>query len=714
MRNRQRIQVEAAGVRLKTQVRRVNWCVTAILFGSLVLVLAPLCAQKRVSGPVPDLSSGKMGAAQDVKEASPPAELAPTAPPLMRASWGALLSSTHMPRRRPRRRLASAYATGARYFALHLEFDSATSREKFNVKGASVFSWFDRFADVFVKANAAGDDFDRSVVTGIINSPGFVWMDPPEEILMPPPPPPVAGAPTRGVPEQIVRGGIDGLTGKGVIIAVIDSGIDFRHADFISTDAEGRPSSRLLYFWDTFSNAFEVTGRGTKPPYSFPNGQPVGTIYTQERLTQALRTGAPSIPATDEYGHGTAAAGLAAGNGRGTPDHEYTGVAPDADLIGVRIGLDQGYVENEYLLNAILAWLDSVAQSEHKPVVVSCSFSGEAGAHDGQTVEERQIQARFASNPGGRVLVVAAGNEQQSGIHARQQFGNDQSPALFVWNAEKGMELHLYIALQTGASASIADLSYAAWQAQVGGQAVLPPVLQHAEINPLSKQIELVYDVPQGWSGLYLWNKTGAPTQADAYILGGVFHPDLARAAELVGVPGTAPAAITVGSYDWNDKFKTGTKDVSLKDSCDNYPMVMGQLSCYSSPGFSRSPGVVKPDIAAPGQWYAAPYAKLPNGQGVDPEEWSVESSGNYILFNGTSAATPYTAGVIALMLQRKPDLTASGIKDMFHSYATRDQSTRSTPSVGWGYGKLDINAVRATLDALQGQQRQTASRPAQ
>lgn len=622
----------------------------------------------------------------------------------MRANWGALLSSVRMPRQfgRRRPRFATEYPSRARYFGVHLEFDSAASRQKFNVNGATVFSSFDRFADVYVPANAAGTDFDRGVVTDIINSAGFVWMDPPEEILLPPPPPPVAGAPTRGVPEQIVRGGIEGSTGKGVIIAIIDSGIDFRHPDFIATDPQGRPASRLLFFWDTFSNAFEVRGSSTKPPYSFPNGQPVGTLYTRAQLTQELQSNSVTIPATDDYGHGTAAAGIAAGNGRATPDREYTGVAPDADLIGVRIGLDEGYVENEYLLNAILGWLDSVAAKENKPIVISCSFAGDFGARDGETVEQRQIQARFASNPAGRALVVAAGNDQQSGMHARRQLGNLQNPALFVWNAEQGMQLDVYIHAANGAPVQVSDLSYADWDAVVAGQPARPPTLLRADINPLSKETQLTYQVPEGWSGVYLWSKSGSSAQADAYIEGGQFHPDLARTAELVGTPGTTPAAITVASYDWSDKFTSAGKTVSLKDACGSFPMAIGQLSCYSSPGFSRSPGVIKPDITAPGEWFLAPYAKLPNGRGADPEDWTADASGNYVLFNGTSAATPYTAGVIALFLQKKPSLTPSQLRDLLRRYATRDQNTRDTPNVGWGYGKLDLKAVRAIVDALQ------------
>src|SRR5262249_49475210 len=159
----------------------------------------------------------------------------------------------------------------------------------------------------------------------------------------------------------IVRGGISGLTGKGVIIAVIDSGLDFRNPDFITYDAAGQPTSRLLYLWDTVGNDYDARGLGSKPPLSYPNGASSATLYTRGQLTAELRSPTPGIPATDINGHGTACAGIAAGNGNNGPGKDYVkGVAPDADIIAVRVGgvkLANGNVSGEldniYLLGAI-------------------------------------------------------------------------------------------------------------------------------------------------------------------------------------------------------------------------------------------------------------------------------------------------------------------------------------------------------------------------
>src|SRR5262249_47049500 len=155
-------------------------------------------------------------------------------------------------------------------------------------------------------------------------APGLKYWEFGGQVELPPAPAFRQGAPTRAVPEQIVRGGYAGLTGKGVIVVVIDSGIDYRNPDFIDTSS-GRPVSRLLYFWDSFSTAYE-SGIGNKAPYSSPNGRSIGTLYSRLQLTAALASPTRRIPITDEHGHGTAAAGIAAGNGHNS-DGKYAGVA---------------------------------------------------------------------------------------------------------------------------------------------------------------------------------------------------------------------------------------------------------------------------------------------------------------------------------------------------------------------------------------------------
>ncbi len=227
----------------------------------------------------------------------------------------------------------------------------------------------DRFADVFVSTDAAWD--------ALAKNPNVLKVEYSAGVTAPPPPPVTPSTlQSQAVPESIVHGGYKGLTGKNVIIAVLDTGIDFRHPDFITYDAKNLPTSRITYLWDT-ATAFQ-TGRGSVAPFKFPNGASIGTLYTKDQLTAELRSAKMNFPPTDLNGHGTACAGIAAGNGNadkqanGLKRKEVEGVAPDAEIIGVRLGSTG--LENSYLLNAISEWLEKVAAT--KPLVISGSFGG--------------------------------------------------------------------------------------------------------------------------------------------------------------------------------------------------------------------------------------------------------------------------------------------------------------------------------------------------
>jgi subtilisin family serine protease len=198
-----------------------------------------------------------------------------------------------------------------------------------------------------------------------------------------------------------------------------------------------------------------------------------------------------------------------------------------------------------------------------------------------------------------------------------------------------------------------------------------------------------------GGGGFYIYSQSGKTYAADAYIDGGSFPEALANYEKLVGTPGGAANAITVGSYDWNDAFFYQGQMVEVPDFQLDKPLRIGRLSTYSSAGLARA-GQVKPDIVAPGQWFTAPWtiskpAELP------------ESSGQYALFNGTSAATPYTAGIIALLFEKQPALSLGELKDLLKSCATEDRPiTGQVPNPNWGYGKLDVKALRKILKQLE------------
>jgi subtilisin family serine protease len=205
-------------------------------------------------------------------------------------------------------------------------------------------------------------------------------------------------------------------------------------------------------------------------------------------------------------------------------------------------------------------------------------------------------------------------------------------------------------------------------------------------------------------------NPSGKPVEAHFYIVGGraAFTGPERTFSHLVGNPGGTENAITVGSYDWNTDFALVPQLAPCLGSDGKQLKVMvGSLSCYSSPGPNRgaSPGkkgATKPEIVAPGQYFSSPNARE---NGKTPNEYAdVDKTGYYRLMNGTSAATPYTAGIVALMFQKKPLLTLGQVKELLISKASKTGLTPTAatlPNKDWGYGKLNLAAVDSILAAL-------------
>ncbi|HEV3417781.1 MAG TPA: S8 family serine peptidase [Pirellulales bacterium] len=577
----------------------------------------------------------------------------------------------------------SAPAPGAsapelpKFVALNLEFADADSCFALTVDGVYVISRYDRFADVIVSLK------DDKTVDNLFAAPGVVWGEPAGGAVTPPPPPLTPATETaRGVPEEIIRGGINGLTGKGVIVAVIDTGVDFHHPDFISYDSAGRPTSRLLYFWDTLRIRRPDDELGSAAPVTFPDGTSIGTIYSRDEMTADLRSGQSQINDCDTNGHGTACASIAAGNGRAAGGR-YTGVAPDADIVAVRVGDAGGTMVSGYMLGPICDWLEKVAGQS--PLVISCSFGGIYGGHDGFAIKERQLDTRFPLNRQGRAICVAAGNERTDRYHAGLTIAGADALAQLNWTCPAASSMKIYV--QTDRTDDL--------QLTPGDGAKLSDA--GLFVHPLTNQVVIELDLAAGKGNLSVVSKSGQTYRADAYLEDpeDQFTDVPGNPEKLIGTPGTSANVITVGSYNWNDKFEHDGKVISLADAVDDTKsaMTIGGLSGYSSPGFLRIGDAVKPEIGAPGQYYAAAAPLV-----LKSVDWARDTSGRYQLFNGTSAATPYTAGIVALMMQKNPKITLGEIKNAFKTYATTDDFTGPVPNTDWGYGKLDGDAVRRIL----------------
>ncbi|RYF70859.1 MAG: hypothetical protein EOO39_14935, partial [Cytophagaceae bacterium] len=206
--------------------------------------------------------------------------------------------------------------------------------------------------------------------------------------------------------DMLHNGALNGTPykGKGVIVAIYDSGIDWDHLDF--RDPVDPTKSRIIRLWDQ-----TITATGSEAP---PAGYSYGVEYTQAHINDEL-DGSPAgfVRENDTNGHGTHVSGTAAGNGAARADRKYAGMAPEADIIFIKGGNGSFPITNS--VDAI-TYLQGLATTLGRPIVLNMSIGGLAGAHDGTRPHELAADVFTASGPG-RVIVISAGNDNGSLVH---------------------------------------------------------------------------------------------------------------------------------------------------------------------------------------------------------------------------------------------------------------------------------------------------------
>ncbi len=495
-----------------------------------------------------------------------------------------------------------------------------------------------------------------------------------------------------------------GYTGKGVIVGVIDSGIDWNHPDFVGEDG----TSRILYIWDQ-GRAGEQGGSGER----VPAGYGYGVEWTKADIDSGL------CEEMDPSGHGTHVSSTIAGVGGDTS--MFTGMAPDADIIVVKTSFGDAEILDgvDYIFRK--------ASELNRPVVVNMSFGSQWGPHDGTSLMDQALSSLLPGRPG-KTIVAAAGNEGGSLVHmgtvlgrpvgrnypwtAVQTFVGAESTIIQIWYdspnplsvrvllpendrgdlADLGMgwvsEGQLRISSVPGGPIAGAEVAIEAHQPSLypNRKGIYIHISNNGDLSiPIDDYIYAIeYDGPGialdayvVWRGYFTWASrlpASVLFPSKSFLLEGDGHNTIIS-------PASSPEVICVGSYvskaEWIDSENRIRRDENLR---------IGSISAFSGLGPLLN-GARKPDLAAPGEMVVAAFS-------TDAWERSnrIHRDGRHVSMRGTSMAAPHVTGAVALMYEQNPNLTASEVKLMLTRSAT-DQGPAGWDRA-WGYGELNVLAA--------------------
>lgn len=461
-----------------------------------------------------------------------------------------------------------------------------------------------------------------------------------------------------------------GLFGEGVLVAVIDSGIDYFHPDFRNEDG----TSRIVALWDQ-------TERDVGTP---PVGFTIGAEYSQEDLNRALAQSSREaayaiVPEQDSSGHGTQVAGIAAGSGRASGGR-YRGVAPQSDLLIVKLGIPRqgGFPRTTELMQA-LEYIMRTAQRLEKPVAVNLSFGNVYGSHRGTSLLEGYMDQ--LADRGRSVIAVGTGNEGNAAGHVSGQLTEDrngeQEIEFIISEFETTMNLQVWknyvdefgitLVHPDGQRVTLIRRENSAYRYQMGNVTLL---VYYGSPSPYQLQQEIFIDfIPDDtYLDSGIWSLILTP---ERIVTGDyeIWMPDSrARSSTTrflrpspeatLTIPSTAGRIIAVGAYD------------SRRNA----------YASFSGRGWPDFIYPVRPDLVAPG---------------VSITTASV--GGSYVSVTGTSFATPFVTGGAALMMQwgivkgNDPYLYGEKVKAYLRRGARQLPGFDVWPNSQVGYGGLCV-----------------------
>ena len=452
------------------------------------------------------------------------------------------------------------------------------------------------------------------------------------------------------------------VSGKGVLVGFVDSGIDYTHPAFM--DSEG--NTRIEYIYDLSSG---------------------GNIYNKQMINEAIKSNDPYsiIPSLDNTGHGTHVAGIACADGR--INEQYIGAAPNSSIAMVKAARGVAVLSSQ-IMQGIKFLLDK-SKELNMPLVINISLSTNDGAHNGSSLLEQYI--RTISNLERVAIVIAAGNEGDAGHHVGGDLKGIQRETFNIASDEKSIVMNLYKSILPNISINIINPT---------GQSTGNIVIQEGYIQGGIGRDR--YDIYAAGSKPFELNSEikiilSARTE---FLLQGVWTLEISVSNEYEGkysmwlpvLEGLNPGTRFLEPIQFNTLGIPATVDNIIAVGSYNYRT--NNLSSFSGRGEEEWQNAVRPDLVAPGEEISGP---VPNGR--------------YDNKTGTSMATPQVSGICALMMEwgiiqgNDPYLFGQRLKYYLIRGARRRRSDITYPNPSWGYGEVcvfnSLSLLESDLNAI-------------
>lgn len=471
---------------------------------------------------------------------------------------------------------------------------------------------------------------------------------------------------------SVQRGSGFNLSGKDVIVAIIDSGIDYMHPDFQNNDG----TSRILFIWDQ-------TLKGI-PPVGFYSG----AEYNNQQINNAILSPDPFIivPSIDTNGHGTAVAGIAAGNGRSSGGINR-GVATEADIIAVKVGYKgyESFARSTELMRALKYVIDK-AKRFNKPICINMSFGMNDGSHQGDSLFETfitEISTNWKTS-----ICIPTGNEGSAGHHytGKIQTNETQEIEFFIGPGLETINLYLW-------KNFVDDFAVELIFPDGSTSGVIGIENQTKTIRKPTLVLNVFYGQPSHYSTSQEISFPGRATR-------GPLEPGIVKLRLIA-------KTIVDGNYNiWLPTLEEVSNDTFFSNpsiyNTSTIPSTAAKVVRVA--GYNDRVGTIAPFS---GRGNPDNIASYPDIAAPAVDILTTKTGGGYDTFTGTSVAAPFATGSAALMMQwgivnnNDPFLYGERIRAFLRLGAGRKPGV-IYPNASFGYGTLCLYSTMNYLTEYQ------------